>query len=73
MAFKVINRTILHKVQSKFSKIHVNPKYKMSLASFFLTPYVTFELLFVLDPFDEVKLFGDFKIFFQNFHFLLSC
>ena len=41
----------------------------MSLASFFLTPYVTFELLFVFDPFDEVKLFRDFNFFFKIFIF----
>ena len=42
----------------------------MSLASFFLTPYVTFELLFVFDPFDEVKFFfGDFEKNFKIFIF----
>ena len=43
-----------------FLKIHVNPKYKISLVRLFLTPYVTFELLFVFDPFDEVLTFRRF-------------
>ena len=66
---KLLEKMRLGRKFQQFRKIHVNPKYKMSLASFFLTPYVTFELLFVFDPFDEVKLFGDFEIFFKIFIF----